>query len=278
MIVWIDGALVEEDEARISPFDHGLLTGDGVFETLRAYNGVPFAWTRHIDRLKGSAEAMELVLREPSEMRAAADAALLANGLSDARIRITVTGGPHPPGSGRGDGPPLTLVTATPLDPVERTIDVVVVPWTRNERGALAGVKSTSYGENVRALAYARGRAAGEAIFANGAGHLCEGTGTNVFLVQAGTVLTPPLSAGCLAGVTRALVLELCAAEGLPAEEADHPPEALGASDEAFLTSSTREVQPIARVDGVPLPAGPGPFTRRLAAAFSSLVARVPDP
>src|SRR5205085_12288505 len=118
-------------------------------------------------------------------------------------------------------------------------------PWPRNERGALAGVKSISYAENVVALAWAHERGAGEALLTNTAGNLCEGTGSNVFVALNGRLVTPPLSAGCLAGVVRSVLVE----GGLAAEE-DVPAEALALVDEAFLTSSTREVQPIDRLDG----------------------------
>ena len=158
------------------------------------------------------------------------------------------------------------------------TVDVVTVPWTRNERGAVAGLKTTSYAENVRALAYAQERGGGEAIFLNTRGELCEATGSNVFVVHESVVRTPPGRAGCLLGVTRALVLELCAEHGVPAEEAVLAPAALGEADEAFVTSSTREVQPIARVDGRALPAAPGPTTEKIAGLFGELTARDPDP
>ncbi len=158
------------------------------------------------------------------------------------------------------------------------TIDVAIAPWPRSERSALAGIKSISYAENVKALAWAHDHGAGEAVFANLAGDLCEGTGTNLFLVRAGRVLTPPLSAGCLSGVTRGLVLELCARLGMPAAEEPLPSSALPLAEEAFLTSTTREVQPISRVDDTKLPSAPGPVTDRLAAAFSRLVDEDPDP
>ncbi|GIU86859.1 MAG: 4-amino-4-deoxychorismate lyase [Acidimicrobiia bacterium] len=276
MIVWIDGELLPLERARVSPLDHGLTVGDGVFETLRTYRGVPFAWRRHLERLRASAAALGLDVPDGDELRLAADAVLRANRLGDARVRITVTGGPAPPGSSRAPGAgPTTIVVAAPLAPGAPTADVVIAPWTRNEHGALAGLKTISYAANVRALAYAQARGAQEAIFANTAGNLCEATGSNVFLVLDGVLVTPPPSAGCLQGVTRALLLELC--DGT-CEERDVPIGALATADEAFLSSTTREVQPIAHVDGVALPAAPGPVATRLAAAFAQLVARDLDP
>jgi branched-chain amino acid aminotransferase len=275
---WVDGHLVRLEDARVSVLDHGLVVGDGVFETLRVYDAVPFAWTRHLARLRSSADGLGLDLPAAEELRAAVDAVLTANDLREARLRITVTGGVAPPGSGRGNGPPTAFVLAFPFEPAADKIDVVVAPWTRNEHGALAGLKTISYGANVRALAYAAARDAGEAVFANTAGNLCEATGSNVFLVRDGTLCTPPASAGCLLGVTRALLIELCSEVGIACEERDVEVGALAAADEAFLSSTTREVQPIAHVDGVALPAAPGPVSAKLAAAFTELVARNPDP
>jgi branched-chain amino acid aminotransferase len=150
---------------------------------------------------------------------------------------------------------------------------VVVVPWPRNERGALSGLKTTSYGENVRALAYANEHGGSEAIFGNTVGHLCEGTGTNVFVVKDGKLLTPPLSSGCLAGVTRALVIEWAGAE-----EEELPLDALANADEAFLSGTTRDVQPIRNVNGNPLPAAPGPVTKKAAETFALRAAETIDP
>lgn len=277
-ILWINGRLVAANDARVSPFDHGLLVGDGVFETLRVYDGVPFAWTRHHQRLARSADGLGLTVPASDELRGAVDAVLSANHLTDARLRVTVTGGPAPPGSERADGPPTVIVIAAPPTPFPLTVDVVTVPWTRNERGAVAGLKTTSYAENVRALAYARDRGAGEAILLNTRGELCEATGSNLFVVGDGVVRTPPGSAGCLLGVTRALVLELCADRGIPAEEAALAPASLVEADEAFLTSSTREVQAIARADERALPAAPGPTTEKIAGLFTELITREPDP
>lgn len=278
MKAWLDGALVALEDARVSVLNHGLIVGDGVFETLRVYRGVPFAWTRHLARLRASADALGLVVPAVDVLRAAADDVITANGFTDARLRITVTGGPAPPGSGRGDAPSTAFLMCFPIDPAATTIDVVVAPWTRNEHGALAGLKTISYAANVRALAYATARGAGEAIFANTSGNLCEATGSNIFVVHDGVARTPPPSAGCLLGVTRALLLELCTKLGIPAEEADMPVRALADADEAFLSSTTREAQAIARVDGVALAAAPGPITARLGAAFAELVAGDLDP
>jgi branched-chain amino acid aminotransferase len=277
-VVWVGGELVAADVARVSPFDHGLLVGNGVFETLRVYGGVPFAWTRHIERLARSAGGLGLETPDAARLRAAVDEVLRANGLDEGRVRITVTGGPSPLGSERGEAPPTVIVAASTMAPWPTSTPVVTVPWSRNEHGAVTGLKTISYAENVRALAYARERGGGEAIFPNTAGNLCEATGSNVFLAVDGTLVTPPESAGCLAGVTRALVLELCEREGIPAEARDVPVGALADADEAFLTSSTREVQPIDTIDGTRLPAAPGPLSIQVTKAFADLLLTDLDP
>ncbi|HSO95236.1 MAG TPA: aminotransferase class IV, partial [Acidimicrobiia bacterium] len=147
-----------------------------------------------------------------------------------------------------------------------------------NERGATAGLKTISYAENVRALAYAHDRGASEAVFANTRDELCEATGSNIFLVVDDVLVTPPEASGCLLGVTRALVIELCAQLGIRAEERALPLAALAAAEEAFLTSSTREVQPIGRVDERELAVAPGPRSQELAAGFLTLIASNLDP
>jgi branched-chain amino acid aminotransferase len=278
MKIWLNGALTPLEDAAISPLDHGLVVGDGVFETVRVYRGEPFAWTRHAQRLHASAEGIGLTAPPIDELRAAADAVLAANDLTEARLRITVTGGPAPPGSRRATVPPTVVVVAFALEPTSDTAAVMVVPWTRNEGGALAGLKTISYAENVRALAHVEARGAHEAIFANTQGNLCEATGSNVFLVLDGQCCTPPLSAGCLNGVTRQLLLEIAPDTGVPIEERDVPVDALRRADEAFVTSTVRELQPIVSVDRVALASCPGPVTERLSAAFTDLTRREVDP
>jgi branched-chain amino acid aminotransferase len=222
-----------------------------------------------------SAVALGLPPPETGALRAAVDEVTTAGGATDAVIRVVYTSGIGPLGSGRGDGTPTAAVLLGPLPERPRITDVVTVPWPRNERGALVGIKTTSYAENVLALAEARRRCASEAIFANTAGNLCEGSGSNVFLVHDGRLVTPPLSAGCLAGVTRSLIIECC---GLDVGEQDVPIAALGEAEEAFLTSATRNVQAVRAVDGRALPGCPGPRTQAAAAAYSNLQARTPDP
>jgi branched-chain amino acid aminotransferase len=273
-LVWVDGSLVDGDSAAVSPFDHGITVGDGVFETLEVRDGRPFALRRHLARLRRSGAGLGLdVPLDDDELREATAAVLSANGIADARLRITVTGGVAPLGSDRGGSGPTVIVAVAPLPSWPPTCSVVTVPWRRNEHSAVAGLKTTSYAENVVALAEAHRRGADEAIFANTAGELCEGTGSNVFLGRERRLWTPPLSSGCLAGITRELVLEL-----VPVVEAPLPLAALGDADEAFITSSTRDLQPVAVVDGRVLPAAPGPLTVRAMEAFADLRRRTADP
>jgi branched-chain amino acid aminotransferase len=276
--VWVDGALVDGREPQVSAFDHGLLVGDGVFETLRVYGGRPFAWRRHLDRLEGSASGLGLPVPDREQLSEAARAVLEANGLREARLRITVTGGVQPLGSERRDTTPTVVVAASEVRAAESTIAVVVVPWVRNDRGATAGLKTISYAENVRALAYAQARHAGEAILANTRDELCEATGSNVFVVHDGVLCTPPASSGCLLGVTRGLVIELCGELSIECREVALPIDAIRITHEAFLTSTVREVQAIASVDGHALVLESGSVTSRLAKAFAGLVARDLDP
>jgi branched-chain amino acid aminotransferase len=271
--VWVNGSLVEAAEARVSPFDHGLLTGDGVFETMKIVAGRPFAVRRHLDRLARSTAGMRLPCPSRQLVLAAIDDVIRANAIDAGRLRVTVTGGPGALGSDRAAVEPTVIVAAGPLPDWPAATDVVVAPWPRNERGALTGVKSVSYGENVVALAHAHDHGAGEALFANLAGNLCEGTGTNVFVGIGGRLVTPPLSAGCLAGVTRELVMEL-----VDVIEDDLPVAAFLQADEAFLTSSTRDVQAVRAVDGRPLAKCPGPLTEGAGAAFKALLGRDLDP
>lgn len=274
MKAWVDGTLVDADKAAVSVFDHALTTGDGVFETVKVRAGRPFALTRHLARLERSAIGLGLQPLSMDHIRGGIADVLGANAdLPAARLRLTVTGGVAPLGSERGDVAPTVVIAIAPLPARKPHSDVAVVPWARNERGALAGLKTTSYAENVRALAYARQRGADEAVFGNTAGYLCEATGSNVFVARAGRLVTPPLTAGCLAGVTRALVLEWTdvAEEGVPLSEFHE-------ADEAFLTSTTRDVQPIRRIGDSTLPACPGPLTDRVSESFSDRADKDIDP
>ena len=272
-LVSVNGRLFAPEDARISVADHGLVVGDGVFETILLRRGRPFALRRHLERLERSAAGLGIgpVPRGELDAAIAGVVASLDPAPAVARLRITLTSGSGPLGSARGAGPVSVIVAAEPEDEdgPPSASRVAVVPWTRNELGALAGLKTTSYAENARALAWAQGRGADEAIFANTAGELCEGTGSNVFFVIDGALSTPGLASGCLAGVTRELLLFVTGAAESTLRIASFGPDRL---DEAFLTSTLRGVQPIAEIDGKPFDQVPGPVTAAAALAFAELV------
>lgn len=267
MRFWVShaGGLVDASDARVSVLDHGFTVADGVFETLKVTGGEAFALTRHVDRLERSAAAMALPAPDREAVFDAVRETVEANAplLGDlGRLRITYTAGDAPLGSDRGETGPTLVVAVSAMKPWPESAAVITVPWPRNERSPLAGVKSTSYAENVLALARAHEHGAGEALMSDTQGRLCEGTGSNVFLVLDGRLITPTLATGCLAGVTRDLVLEWSGAE-----EVDVPMSALEDAEEVFITSSTRDVQPVHRVDSRSLVA-PGPLTASVRAEF----------
>lgn len=273
--VWIDGRVVDPDERAVSAIDHGLTVGDGVFETAKVVGNEVFALTRHAERLDRSLGGLGLPAADRSVIESGI-AAVLDPPIELGRVRWTVTAGIGPLGSDRGDGGFTYIVTATPVPPPTVSTGVVVVPWTRNEKAATAGLKTTSYAENVVALAYAKERGGGEAIFANTRGELCEGTGSNIFVVLGDEIVTPPLSSGALAGVTRELVLQWCREDGIPIREQDLPIEVLQEADEVFITSSTRDVMPVDRVDDRTLEVGR--MTRQAAESFTRHSAEDLDP
>jgi branched-chain amino acid aminotransferase len=272
-LIWVDGRLRDADGARVSVLDHGLTVGDGVFETVKTVDGRPFALTRHLDRLAVSARGLGLPEPDRDEVRRACAAVVEANPVPLGRLRITYTGGLSPLGSDRGDAGPTLVVALGEAKRRPDTTAVITVPWTRNERGALTGLKTTSYAENVVALARAHRQGASEALFGNTVGRLCEGTGSNVFVVLDGELHTPPLASGCLAGITRALV-----AEWTGAQETDLPVDVLERAEEVFLTSSLRDVQAVHRVDGRELPPAPGPVTAKAMRIFAERSAADIDP
>ncbi len=276
--VWVDGRLRDPEEATLTAVDHGVTVGDGAFETAKIVDGHAFALTRHARRLDRSLAGLGLP---------GADHALLADGIAAVlgagapiafgRLRYTVTAGPAPLGSDRAASTALTtIVTAVDQERPPASVALVTVPWTRNERAATAGLKTTSYADNVVALAHAKARGGAEAVFANTRGDLCEGTGSNVFVVVDGSIVSPPAESGLLEGITRALLLEWCRAEGMPVREQALPLEALQTADEVFITSSTRDVMAVHRVDDRDV--APGPVTARAAALFARRAGEDLDP
>ena len=257
-MIWIGegnfGSLVPPDEALVSVLDHGFTVGDGVFETMKVVDGRVFALKRHLRRLDRSAASLGLTAPSHEVIRDAGAEVLFANPqllTGSARLRVTLTGGISPLGSDRGQASPTLVVAVMASKAWPDSTIVATVPWVRNERSAITGAKTTSYAENVVALEYAQQRGASEAIFANSVGQLCEGTGSNIFVVVDGVALTPTLDSGCLAGITRELVLEWS-----EVQEADLDVDILRTADEIFLTSSTRDVHPVTRVDDRELEVG----------------------
>lgn len=278
-VLWVQGHLASTDVSHLSALDHGFTVGDGVFETCEVIDGVPFALTRHLARLEASARGLGIEPPEPKLVRSAV--AEVVHAWQDqapgatARLRITWTAGLGPLGSDRLGGPGTLVVAAAGVSHGGE-LAVATVPWPRNERGALAGLKTTSYAENAKALAYARARGAQEAIFANTLGNLCEGTGTNVFLEDEHGLITPTLTSGALAGVTRGLVLEWGALAGIPIREQDVPLSALNSAAHVALTSSTRGIAPVTAVDGAAR--RPGPLTLAMGEVFARLQREELDP
>jgi branched-chain amino acid aminotransferase len=262
---WVNGRIVDAAADSVSALDRGLTLGLGAFETLLIRNGEAFAITRHLLRLGRSSRLLGLPPPEDAEVRDAVAETLAAAGpLPRGRLRITLTAGPAPspqadpapPHRGVRDGEPTLILTAATAPGPGRCV-AVTLPWVRNERSPTAGAKCVSYAENVLARDQARRLGADEALLANTRGELCEGTASNVFVLLDGVLVTPPLSSGCLPGVTRELLLEWAAPAGLPVLERELPFEVLRAADEVLLTSSLRGVQPIEVLDGRELPPNP---------------------
>jgi len=277
MKTWLNGDLLQSPEApAVSALDHGMIVGDGVFETVKIEDGQPFALTRHLDRLVRSAEGLGIGKPDVGAIREGVAATMEGQDLRFGRIRVTVTSGVGPLGSPRGSAGLTQVVITEPCERPPSVSAIVTVPWPRNERGALSGLKTTSYAENALMVEHAMARGASEAVMPNTAGMLCEGTGSNIFYVIGEQLITPTLQAGPLAGVTRALVLEWCAGE-LDVVERDAPIDVLQTADEVILVGTTRDVQGISRVDERELPA-PGPVTRKAQEIWAREATKDVDP
>ena len=274
---WVNGVRVDATGPSIAAVDHGITVGDGVFETCKVVEGVPFALGRHARRLDRSLAGLGLPAADHDVIDAGIQAVLSGEPIVYGRLRYTVTGGVGPLGSDRDTSALTYIVTASPTTPSPASGKVVVVPWTRNERSATAGLKTTSYADNVVALAYAKERGGAEALFANSVGNLCEGTGSNVFVVVDGQILTPDLASGPLAGVTRELVIEWCREEGLTVHAEPLAMSILTQADEVFITSTVKDVMAVHAIDDRPLPA-PGPVTAQVAEIFNRLSRERLDP
>jgi len=277
MRVWVNGDLVDPTGPALSALDHAVTVGDGVFETAKIVDGRPFALTRHHRRLSQSAAGLGLPPVDLGLVGKGVAAVLDGPEIEFGRLRYSVTGGIGPLGSDRDDASLTHIVIAGPQPRPPESGKLTVVPWTRNERSAVAGLKTTSYAENVVALARAKQAGAIEAVFANTRGELCECTGSNVFVVVDGVVLTPPADSGLLLGITRELTIEWARAAGVEVREEALPLDVLQSADEVFITSSTKDVLPIHAVDDRLLP-GDHPVTSELLRVFRGNAERDADP
>jgi branched-chain amino acid aminotransferase len=282
MKIWLNGELVERDEAKLSVFDHGVLYGDGVFEGIRAYGGAVFECQAHVDRLFESARAIRLAIPyTKQEIAQAVRDALAANDLTDGYVRLVVTRGAGTLGlSPNKCSAPSVFVIAdqVALYPPEMYRDgmaVIIARTIRTSPRMLSpAVKSLNYLNNIMAKIEAIDAGVAEAIMLNEKGNVAECTGDNIFIVSRGGLVTPPPEAGMLQGITRAVVIRLAAGLGIPVAEKDIAPEQLYAADECFLTGTAAEVIAVTKIDGRTVGSGkPGQVTSKLLSAFRAYIA-----
>lgn len=278
--VYVDGKLVEKDDAKVSVYDHGLLYGDGVFEGIRSYGGRVFRMKEHLDRLWCSAKAIWLEIPiSKQEMAAAIEKTLAVNGIEDGYIRVVVTRGCGTLGldPNRCSHPQVIIITdfiaLYPDELYEKGLEIITVSTVRNHPAALSPrIKSLNYLNNI--LAKIEGLQAGciEALMLNHKGEVAECTGDNLFLVRGGRLLTPPIDAGILEGITREAVIELAGAAGIEVREMALTKHDIYIADECFLTGTAAEVIPVVKVDSRSIGDGtPGPITRDLKSRFRAL-------
>jgi branched-chain amino acid aminotransferase len=284
-MVNIDGRLASERDAVVSVFDHGFLFGEGVYEVLRTYRQQPFLYEPHMRRLRASAERIALPIpTTDAEIRDRIAATIAAAALpGEAYIRILVTRGVGEIGYDPANCPSPTIVviakphTELPPQAYSDGVTIALVSVVRNHPETVNPlIKSNNLLNNALAMQEAYRRGAAEALMKNHRGELAECAMSNIFLVTDGSVRTPPTTAGLLAGVTRAFVLELAAKTGTRALEETLREEDIAAADEMFFTSTTREIVPVVRVDDRVIGLGkPGPVTQRLRAAFAEALRSV---
>ncbi|MEO0966354.1 MAG: branched-chain-amino-acid transaminase [Planctomycetota bacterium] len=285
-IVWVDGRLVPEGEATVSVFDHGVLYGDGVFEGIRYYNGRVFKLATHLKRLDASARSIRLKpAYSQDEMAAAIRATIEANGMTDGYLRVCMTRGTGPLGLDPFlcEKPSTFIICAGiklyPEEIYRDGMSVITAATIRNHPAALSPrVKSLNYLNNIMAKIEAIDAGAHEAVMLNHHGYVAECTADNIFIVREAhdglVVVTPPLYAGALEGVTRNEIIRLGRQAGYDVREHDLTRHALFVADEVFLTGSAAEVIAVTQVDGRIIGEGkPGPITKDLIARFHALVA-----
>ncbi len=284
MKVWLDGHLVDKQHATVPVYDHGLLYGDGVFEGIRVYNGRVFKLKSHLERLAASAHAIHLTLHYTiREIEQAVRETVAANGLKDAYIRLVVTRGAGPLGLNPFTCPkPATIVVVDriTLYPEEMYVEGMPVIVAKRPRVPVEcldpAVKSLNYLNNILAKVEAIEAGCHEAVMLNTDGEVCECTGDNIFLVRGSRIVTPPVSAGILNGVTRLFVMnEVAPACGIDVAERTLRLDDLFTADEIFLTGTAAEVIGVRSVNGTAIGEGRvGPITGRLVSEFRSRVAR----
>jgi len=280
MQVYVNGALVPKEQAVVSVFDHGLLYGDGVFEGIRVYGGKVFLLGEHVDRLYESALAIRLVIPiSPAEMAAAVEKTVAANKIGDGYVRLVVTRGAGSLGLDiRKTSHPQVIVIADtislyPAELYEKGMEIITASTIRNHPAALSPrIKSLNYLNNIMAKIEATDAGAPEAIMLNHKGDVAECTGDNLFLVKRGELLTPPLDAGVLDGITRRAVMRLAEQAGVTVREITLQRHDVYVAEECFLTGTAAEVIPVVGVDGRKIGSGkPGPVTQDLLKRFKQL-------
>ena len=275
--IWINGDFVSANEAQLSVFDLGVSVGLGVFETLMAYRGVLPNFEEHLDRLENSAELVELKLPSRENILEVVAEVLRKNHLENskrARVRITLGAGEHVLTAKEVSRSveDYLIISAVPQSDSAEHAELAVVPMLCNEHAALAGVKSTSYAENILAYRHAAKLGADEAVMLNTSNHLCECAMANLFLVKDGQVLTPSFASGCLPGVTRQIVIQLCQENSIAYTECELSENDLRSADEIFITSSAREIQ-AAKMLGSDLLCS-GEMTQRLSLAYNDYISK----
>lgn len=279
-MIYLDGRLMPEAEARIDPADRGFTLGDGIFETLRAYDGVAFRLEAHLDRLVAGAAALGIPLpQSPAGIGDAVARIVAANVLSegDAAIRITLTRGTGARGLLPPPDPrPTLMVTAAAYRPAPpRPLAAALIEIRRNEHSPLSRMKSLNYLDNVLAQYEAHVRGADEAVMLNTAGRLVCAARANLFVVRGGALITAPVSEGVLAGIAAAEAVSIARELGIAVHEAPLERDALATADEAFLTNSLIEIAGLGSIDGRPIGDGQaGPLTARIAEAYRARVGR----
>lgn len=276
-IVWLNGAAIDFERPALSVFERGFTRGDGAFETMRAYDGRIFELDRHMARLERSLATLRIT--PDRDVRAEVLGALaqaVSEGELEVAVRVTVSRGVA---AGFGLSPVVvaactvvSTVQALPEFPARHYsggVSLQTASGRRNERAPTAGIKTIDYADAVVATMEAQAAGADDALLLDTRGFVSEAPTSNLFFHAYGTLITPALNCGVLPGITRAVVMELADGLGIPLEEREVLPEELHAADEAFLTSSLREITPLVRVDGQPIGTGvPGQLTRSLMATF----------